>query len=53
MMNFDNRDNITLSQSEFTSYVLDRWNWAGQFTMSNSQYTSGATTAQMASKYLA
>ena len=53
MVEFDNRDNITLSQTEFTSYVLDRWNWAGQFTLSNSQYTSGVTSAQMANKYLA
>lgn len=29
---------VELSASEFSMYVMDDWNWKGQFSLSNSQY---------------
>lgn len=51
MLEYDNRDNIVLSQSEFTQYVLDRWNWASTFTGTSSRYTNNETQRAMRQKY--
>jgi hypothetical protein len=35
-------DEIELTQTEFANYVMDDWNWSGQFYASNSTYSPKA-----------
>jgi hypothetical protein len=35
-------DQVFISQGEFAQYVLDKWNWKGQFTATNAFYAAAA-----------
>ncbi len=38
MIEFDSREEITLTEVEFTQYVLDEWSWKGNWENTISQY---------------
>lgn len=39
MMKMSVDDVITLSDQEFSQYIMDEWSWSNNFLMSNMQYT--------------
>lgn len=41
---------ITLPQNEFRQYVLDKWNWMGQFGAASFAYVGESTTTALNSK---
>ena len=43
MLKMSVEDSITLTQNEFTAYVLDEWQWMDHFLTSNAIYSSSAT----------
>lgn len=40
MVEMEVNDTIELSVYDFRSYILDQWDWKGQWTVSNSMYAS-------------
>lgn len=50
MLNHTSASEITLSQSEFRQYVLDKWSWMNQFASSNSRYLSDTSSATLSTK---
>lgn len=40
MLEYEVDDEVTLSQHDFKSYVLNQWQWSNQFLMSNAVYAS-------------
>lgn len=43
MLEMNTLDVVELEESEFSQLVLGKWNWAGQFTASNSRYVTSDT----------
>lgn len=39
MMEMSIADEITVSENQFSQYVLDEWGWSHQFTTTNSKYS--------------
>jgi hypothetical protein len=42
---------ISLTQSEFRNYVMDKWSWGSSFVTNNSAYMSGDGMKTLSSKY--
>jgi hypothetical protein len=39
MMEMSTADEISISETQFSQYVLDEWGWSHQFTTTNSKYS--------------
>lgn len=52
MLELTTDDSITLDQRQFKNYILDEWNWKGQFITANSIYANNISADQIA-KYKA
>jgi hypothetical protein len=44
MLEFDIADQVVLSETDFTSFVLDNWHWKRQFLATNAAYSVTAGT---------
>jgi len=40
MMEMSTKDEIIISESQFTQFVMDEWNWKAQFTSTTQQYSN-------------
>ncbi len=49
MLEWNKAEEIELSSGEFHVYVLDKWNWRGDFLHSNASY-SGAASLQLSAE---
>ena len=47
MLELTSDDSITLDQRQFKNYVLDEWNWKGQFITANSTYANNISRADL------
>lgn len=41
MMEMSTADEVTVSETQFSCYVLDEWNWKAQFALTNATYSKG------------
>lgn len=47
MLELTTDDSIVLDQRQFKNYILDEWNWKGQFITANSAYARNISAADL------